>query len=210
MINNDKKREKTTQNNNKSEKQLESHTQETKKNDNNENEEKETNKLLEELEKFKKKNEENEKTIEAWKRKCADLINQSITDRRQAEIAIKNNKKKILEELTFFLDDSEQAIKIIQKDLDFKKKLNLLEGLQNNLGKLEEILRKQGVESIKINLFSDVSDPNFHQILEIEENDSYPEGTILSVLRKGYLIQNLLLRPALIKVSKKKESKKNT
>jgi molecular chaperone GrpE len=41
----------------------------------------------------------------------------------------------------------------------------------------------------------------------VEENDNLPENTILEELDKGYLFNNKIIRPAMVKISKK--SKKN-
>ena len=50
-------------------------------------------------------------------------------------------------------------------------------------------------------------DPNFHQaMIEIEDEKNEP-GTIIQEIQKGFTIKNRLLRPSLVGVSKKKESK---
>lgn len=52
-----------------------------------------------------------------------------------------------------------------------------------------------------------------HTALEVEENNDYPEGTILQNLQKGYKIHQKVLRPVTVKISKKinknNENKKN-
>jgi len=42
-----------------------------------------------------------------------------------------------------------------------------------------------------------------------EENEDYPDNTVLNELQKGYLIHDRLLRPAMVVVSKKKERPEN-
>ena len=50
-------------------------------------------------------------------------------------------------------------------------------------------------------------DPNFHQAMsEIEDEDKNP-GTILNEIQAGYMLGDRLLRPALVSVSKKKDTK---
>jgi len=45
-------------------------------------------------------------------------------------------------------------------------------------------------------------DPNFHQAMMEMEDPSQPEGTVVMVMQQGYTIQDRLLRPALVAVSK--------
>jgi molecular chaperone GrpE len=52
-------------------------------------------------------------------------------------------------------------------------------------------------------------DPGFHQAVMQEENEDYPDNTVLNELQKGYLIHDRLLRPAMVVVSKKKERPEN-
>ena len=50
-------------------------------------------------------------------------------------------------------------------------------------------------------------DPNFHQaMMEIEDDNKEP-GTIVQEIQKGFTIKERLLRPSLVGVSKKTESK---
>jgi len=45
-------------------------------------------------------------------------------------------------------------------------------------------------------------DPNFHQAMMEMEDPSQPEGTVAMVMQQGYTIQDRLLRPALVAISK--------
>jgi molecular chaperone GrpE len=50
-------------------------------------------------------------------------------------------------------------------------------------------------------------DPNFHQaMMEIEDDQKEP-GTIVQEIQKGFMIKDRLLRPSLVGVSKKTETK---
>ncbi len=44
-------------------------------------------------------------------------------------------------------------------------------------------------------------DPNFHEALLREPSDVFPEGTVTEELKKGYLMDDQVLRPAVVKVS---------
>ena len=44
-------------------------------------------------------------------------------------------------------------------------------------------------------------DPNVHEAVATEESDAVPPQTILQVLQRGYMLQDRLVRPALVKVA---------
>lgn len=44
-------------------------------------------------------------------------------------------------------------------------------------------------------------DPMLHEAVMREERDDVPDGTVVGVLQKGYVIGEDMIRPALVKVS---------
>jgi molecular chaperone GrpE len=64
--------------------------------------------------------------------------------------------------------------------------------------KLEELWKKWGLVEVDT---SDSFDPNVHEAVATEVDDALPKETILEVMRKGYLLNDKLIRPALVKVS---------
>jgi molecular chaperone GrpE len=67
-------------------------------------------------------------------------------------------------------------------------------------GKLNEILRRYGVRPI--NALGTDFDPNVHQAVLHEVSPDHREGEVIGELRKGYTINDRLLRPAMVKVAK--------
>jgi molecular chaperone GrpE len=63
---------------------------------------------------------------------------------------------------------------------------------------LDELWRKYGVTEVDT---SGAFDPNVHEAVATEATDEIPKDTILEVLRKGYFLNEKLLRPALVKVA---------
>ncbi len=74
-------------------------------------------------------------------------------------------------------------------------------GIEMIYKQLEEVLKSRGLEEIKA--LGEKFDPFFHEAVQEEETDDYPDGTILEVLLKGYLFRGKLLRAAVVKVSRK-------
>ena len=59
----------------------------------------------------------------------------------------------------------------------------------------------------KINSIGKKFDPNLHQAMtEIEDENAEP-GTVVQEVQSGYMLGERLLRPVLVGVSKKKETK---
>ena len=152
------------------------------------------------------------KEIEVWKEKnlrsLADLNNQSKIHVKEINEIIKYSNERFLQRLLFFPDSYEKALQFSQNDPDPKIQ-NFLVGFQIVLSEFQKFLQKEGVEEIKITPLKDIYNIELHKDLlkveEIEENNDYPDGTILQVLRKGYQIHQRVLRPAMVKISEIKE-----
>jgi molecular chaperone GrpE len=84
------------------------------------------------------------------------------------------------------------------------------EALQTDFGQgvamirrqFDELFRKYGVTEVDT---SGPFDPNLHEAVATEPTPGVPKDTILEVLRKGYLLNDKLLRAALVKVAIPKE-----
>jgi molecular chaperone GrpE len=67
--------------------------------------------------------------------------------------------------------------------------------------KLEEALGAHGLEPIEA--VGARFDPKLHEAIGHEESADHPEDTVVSELRRGYRIRDRVVRPALVKVSRK-------
>jgi molecular chaperone GrpE len=61
-------------------------------------------------------------------------------------------------------------------------------------------MEKFGVQ--QVNPVSEVFNPEYQQAISTEVNLSVTPGTVISVLQKGYILNERLIRPALVIVSK--------
>ena len=102
---------------------------------------------------------------------------------QRAKEAIKNDETlKINKDLDKFLEN----ITIIEKDL-----ISIFE--KNNIKKIDAIGKK--------------FDPNIHQAMTEIEDEKAEAGTVVQEVQSGYMLGDRLLRPVLVGVSKKKETK---
>jgi molecular chaperone GrpE len=67
---------------------------------------------------------------------------------------------------------------------------------------LLEALRKAGVEAIEAE--GRPFDPHLHEAIEMSDTDSAPEGTVVAELQRGYRLRERLLRPAMVRVARRK------
>jgi molecular chaperone GrpE len=80
------------------------------------------------------------------------------------------------------------------------------EGFSMVLTQLESILQEHGIK--EINPVDEKFQPDFHECVAHEPSKKYKEGKIISVIRKGYLLHDRLVRPASVIVSSGKGDKK--
>ncbi len=80
------------------------------------------------------------------------------------------------------------------------------EALQTDFGQgvaliqrqIADLWRNYGLTEVDT---SGAFDPNVHEAVSTEESDELPKDTIVQVLRKGYLLHDRLIQPALVKVT---------
>ena len=79
----------------------------------------------------------------------------------------------------------------------------VLEGVKLTLKMFYSALEKFGIK--QVNPLSEPFDPEFSQAISMQVDGNVKPNTVLSVLQKGYTLNNRLLRPALVVVSKAEE-----
>jgi molecular chaperone GrpE len=77
----------------------------------------------------------------------------------------------------------------------------LREGVEMTLKGLLDSLEKHGV--VAVESLGQPFDPNLHQAVSQEDSEAYPDGTVSQELQKGYLLNERLLRPSMVIVSRK-------
>ena len=73
-------------------------------------------------------------------------------------------------------------------------------GIELIHGKMNDLLRRYGVKPFETLGYD--FDPNIHQAVVHEASPEHREGEVIGELQKGYLMNDRLLRPAMVKVAK--------
>jgi molecular chaperone GrpE len=100
-------------------------------------------------------------------------------------------------------DNLERALEAVPAEARAEGALaQLAKGVELTLRQFEDALRRLGVEPVVAQVGKPF-DPNFHQALFHEDHAEHDEGAILAVLQKGYKMGERVLRPSMVKVSRK-------
>ncbi|MBN3038307.1 MAG: nucleotide exchange factor GrpE [Candidatus Omnitrophica bacterium] len=123
---------------------------------------------------------------------------------KEKEQFLKYANEGLIYELISILDNFELAFESANKMTDFK---SLHQGVEMILKQIHQVLEKNGVK--KIECVGKVYDPIQQEAIEHVETNEYPENTVVQEVQKGYTFENRLIRPAVVKVSKKPEKGKD-
>ena len=96
-----------------------------------------------------------------------------------------------------------QTLETMEAEFSTAQK-NFIEGVRLTERELESIFTRQGIK--KVSPMGEKFDHNFHQAMFETESDNQNAGTVTQVLQEGYVIQERLLRPAMVGVAKAKSN----
>ena len=77
---------------------------------------------------------------------------------------------------------------------------SIAEGVELTLRMLEQAMEKFGITVV--DPAGEPFDPEYHQAMTMQESDTAESGTVLTVVQKGYLLNERLVRPAMVIVAK--------
>lgn len=149
---------------------------------------------------MKQLNDAEQKTTQYWDRILrmqADQENAARRTERDIANAHKYALEKFLMDLLPVIDNLERAVIAAQESQ--ADAAAILEGVNLTLKLLYGVLEKAGIQ--QINPLNESFNPLFHEAVSIQADGSKP-GLVLSVLQKGYLLNDRLVRPAMVVVSK--------
>ncbi len=147
-------------------------------------------------------------TEEKLLRSLAEIENQRRRFEKEIKDAFEFGSFNFAKESLAILDNLDRAKIAIQNDEVLKSNKDLDKFL-NNISIIEKdlisIFEKNRI--VKIEAKGKKFDPNLHQaMIEIDDEKS-DEGTVVQVIQSGYMMGERLLRPALVGVAKRKNSK---
>ena len=155
--------------------------------------------LAAELEAARAKAEENWEQV---LRARAELENLRRRAERDVENAHKYALEKFARDLLPVRDSLEMGLQAASEEgqADAEK---LREGVELTLKMLSDVMARYGIEAIDPH--DAPFDPELHQAMSMVESADKAPNTVLSVMQKGYTLNERLIRPAMVVVSKAAE-----
>lgn len=128
-------------------------------------------------------------------RERADLQNQRKRLERERDMARKFANERLLGDLLPVIDSLEAGLNAAASDTSA-----LREGIELTLKQLLKVTGDNGL--VAVDPVAEPFNPDHHQAMSTVESAEHPPGHVVQVYQKGWLLNERLLRPALVVVSK--------
>jgi molecular chaperone GrpE len=141
--------------------------------------------------------EEAARNRDLYLRTLADLENYRKRAQREKEDLSRFANENLLRELLPVVDNLERAIEHARGDLASG---GILQGVEMTLGQLAKVLEKAGIKPVAA--VGEPFDTARHEAIGQEESSEHAPQTVVRELQRGYLLNDRLLRPAMVLVAK--------
>ena len=157
--------------------------------------------LLNKIDEFQEKSDEN---YDKYVRSQAEIDNIIKRNKKDKEEWVKYSNEKLIKDLLQVIDNLENALNHSGSENSFNA---LIEGVDLTLKGFKDTLTRSGMEEIKA--VGEEFDPCFHHGVLEEASENVEKGKVLRELQKGYTLNQRLIRPAMVVISKGSEDDKN-
>ena len=151
--------------------------------------------LKEELREARKSSDNN---LNRLKYMMAEFDNYRKQMQKQIDSRIESGKAELLVKFLSLRDDYLRALEMAKQS---KSETVVIEGLEGILKNFDSLLRSEGV--MEIETIGTPFDPNVHDAIGFAHQDEIEENIITKEIRKGYMLNNKVLRPSLVLISRK-------
>jgi len=152
--------------------------------------------------------------LEDTRKKADDYLDQLMRARADTENVRRRGERELdkvrkyaldsfLQELVAVKDSLEMGLTVAQEPGADVTKLS--EGMALTDQLLAAAMNKVGAR--EIDPMNEPFNPEWHQAMSIQESDSAPPNTVVMVFQKGYVLNDRLIRPARVVVSKAAQGK---
>jgi molecular chaperone GrpE len=152
--------------------------------------------LLEVAKELKNKSEE---SYDRYLRAQAEIDNILKRNKKEKEEWVKFSNERLIKELLPVMDNLEKAISHAKEENSLHA---LREGVELTLKGLKDILMKSGLEDVEAK--GKPFDPCFHHAVSEQEDENVEAGVVLDEFQKGYTLNQRLIRPAMVVLSRGK------
>ncbi len=145
-----------------------------------------------------KARESSDNNLNRLKYMMADVDNYRKQMEKQIASKIESSRAELLMKFLNIRDDYSRALEIAKQS---KSETVVIEGLEAILKNLDSVLKSEGV--MEIETIGTPFDPNIHDAISFSYQDNVSENAVTAEIRKGYMLNNKVLRPSLVEISKK-------
>jgi molecular chaperone GrpE len=151
--------------------------------------------LQKELDETRRKAEE---YLDGWQRSRAEFTNYKKRVERDQSQTYQQAAGSVILRFICVLDDMERALKHPPQRGDGAAWAHGIELIRR---KFVNILENEGIKPI--DALGKKFDPNFHEAVttEVVEGEAFVSGQIIEVLQQGYMLNDRVLRPAMVRVA---------
>jgi molecular chaperone GrpE len=142
--------------------------------------------------------ESSQSNLNKLKYLMADFDNYRKQMEKQVASKVESSKAEVLLKFLSIRDDYLRALEIAKQSMSEGV---VLEGLEAILKNLDSLLKSERV--MEIETIGTPFDPNIHDALSFSYRDDVPESTVTGEILRGYMLNNKVLRPSLVEISKK-------
>jgi molecular chaperone GrpE len=158
-----------------------------------------------EVQKLREDLKKSEGQIEELKEQALRAYAESENIRRRADKELVEARKfavtSVVKDLTNVIESLYRSTEHVNEEDRKNDKLNkMIEGVELTRNELMAILAKNNVKRVEPKV-GDAFDHNVHQALSQVQDNDHPKNAILKVIQAGYLIEDRLIKPALVIVS---------
>ncbi len=153
---------------------------------------------------LEKEREVSEKNLSKLRYLMADFDNYRKQMERQVESKIEENRGQLFIKILKIYDDCLLALETL-KNGEYDS--TVVGGIQGIMTNFESFMKEEGM--VEIESMNTPFDPNVHDAIGFVTNELAPDNTIVEVVRKGYLLNNKVLRPSSVILSKRTVTNKD-
>jgi molecular chaperone GrpE len=141
------------------------------------------------------------KATENWElyiRAKAEMDNLRRRNAKDVENAHKFGIEKFVNELLPVVDGMHAGLAVEEASAE-----SLREGMELTMNMIRKMMEKLGIE--EVDPMNEKFDPEKHQAMSMQPSADVEPNTVIAVMQKGYLLNDRLIRPAMVMVSKAAE-----
>jgi molecular chaperone GrpE len=153
---------------------------------------------------LEKEKEVSEKNLSKLRYLMADFDNYRKQIEKQMESRIQEDRSQLFIKILKIYDDCILALETLK---DGQYHSTVIGGIRGIMTNFEGFMKDEGL--VEIETMGTPFDPNVHDAIGFVSNELDPDNTIVEVVRKGYLLNNKVLRPSSVILSKRTVTNKD-